>query len=209
MGEDLPQIIENAREFLAELKANNNRDWFQDNKKAYEAKVKNPGTSLGEGFAESLAALTGSGMKHKLFRINRDIRFSKDKTPYNTHLHLSWTGGGAAAFMFGVSPDYVTAGAGVFGLQKEPLDRFRAAIDAHGDELSAEIDSLVKQGYRIDEPELKRVPAPYDKDHPHGGLLRRKSLALWRDFDGPVDDVALFKAFEALLPIYRFLNEKA
>lgn len=207
MSKNLPQTVLDAREFLVQLRSNNNRDWFQERKKDYEAKIKKPGNSLGEQIGAELTKLTGKEMSHKLFRINRDVRFSKDKTPYNTHLHLSWAGEGNAAFMFGISPDYVTAGAGVFGLQKAALDGYRAAVDKGGDGLSKDIAGLLSGGYRMDPPELKRVPAPYDKEHPYGELLKRKSLALWQDFQTDhITQEAVMKSFAALMPIYNFCN---
>ena len=185
----------------------NNRDWFQEHKKDYEQAVKNPGTAIGEEFAQALSGLAGSQLSHKLFRINRDIRFSKDKTPYNAHMHLSWGDGSGPGFFFGVSPEYVTAGCGIMGLQKERLDAYRRAVDKDGDKIAPEVSARLAEGYRMYEPELKRVPAPYDKDHPHEELLRRKSLALWLDFEeNDVSKDRLMATYEALLPVYRFLQ---
>lgn len=201
----LSDTIATARAFLKELKANNNRDWFQEHKKDYEAAIKNPGTALGQEMAARLLKLTGKEATPKQFRINRDIRFSKDKTPYNTHLHLLWTDGSGPGFFFGVSPEYVTAGCGVMGLQKDRLDAYRKAVDRHGSKLATDIESLTNIGYRLDEPELKRVPAPFDKDHAHGELLKRKSLALWSDLNANNLDVEdVFQRFEELMPIYKF-----
>lgn len=206
--DNLSKTITTARVFLDQLKANNNRDWFNEHKKEYEAAIKTPGTVLGNEMAARLTLLTGKEATPKLFRINRDIRFSKDKTPYNTHLHLLWSDGSGPAFFFGLSPDYVTAGCGVMGLQKERLDAYRRAVDLHGDQLSSNVERLKNNGYRLDEPELKRVPAPFEKDHPHGQLLKRKSLALWYDLS-PIDLKAdeVFERFEALMPIYEFCQQ--
>ena len=85
--------------FLNGLKANNSRDWFDANRKSYEAAVKAPSKAFSDIMAGELERLTGTAQKPKIFRINRDIRFSKDKTPYNTHIHISWmpVGGGEGA----------------------------------------------------------------------------------------------------------------
>lgn len=208
MNDSLPQTILEARQFLSLLKENNNRDWFQDHKTDYEQAVKNPGHTIGLDMSQKLRKLTGKDVTHKLFRINRDIRFSKDKTPYNTHLHISWSNGTGPGFYFGISPEYVTAGCGVMGLQKIDLDTYRALVDRSGDTLATAVKSLVETGYRIDEPELKRVPAPYDKAHSHAELLRRKSLTLWNDLDPNSTELSdVFQCFELLHPIYKFCGQ--
>ena len=206
--EELSSVIGTAQDFLRQLHANNNRDWFQDHKKDYEAAIKNPGNAIGETLGVRLAQLTGREATHKLFRINRDVRFSKDKTPYNTHLHLLWSDGSGPGFFFGISLEYVSAGCGVMGLQKERLDAYRALIDQEGKALAAGIDDLKNKGFRLDEPELKRVPAPYAKDHDSADLLRRKSLAVWNDLDAETVSVEhVFQSFETLMPIYRFCDK--
>lgn len=205
--EDFSAAILVARDFLKKLKANNTRDWFLDHKKEYENAVKKPGTRIGEEIADRLSELTGHKARHKLFRVNRDVRFSKDKTPYNTHMHLLWDDGSGPGFFLGVSPEYITAGCGVMGLQKERLDRYRAKVDKHGDTIAADIKALITKGYRLDDPDLKRVPSPYDKNHIHGDLLKRKSLALWFDFEGEMLSTdLLIDRFSELMPIYRFLQ---
>ncbi len=205
MDADLSQPILDARNFLSKLKANNNRDWFQDHKKDYEAAIKHPGQAIGVEMTGRLSTRTGREMTHKLFRINRDVRFSKDKTPYNTHLHLLWADGSGPGFFFGVSADYVTAGCGLMNLEKDALDRYRTLIDETGEDVQATLSALIQTGHRMDEPPLKRVPSPYPKDHPHGKLLRRKSFAVWRDLAPQnLTTDGLSDAFEALMPVYQF-----
>lgn len=176
--------------FLSDLAANNDRDWFAANKAAYESAVKRPAGLFCDVMRENLEALTNEPLKAKVFRIHRDVRFSKDKTPYNAHLHISFAPAhGAAAppaWMWGLSPDYFSIGCGVFALDKDTLERFREqAAGPDGAALAGLLRSLVEGGVRIDEPELKRVPAGFPKDHPRADLLRRKGLTAWIDFDGP------------------------
>ena len=76
-------------------------------------------------------------------------------------------------------------GTGGFGFGKETLARFREEIAGEeGGALAAILDEQVRDGARLSEPDLKRVPAPYDKDHPRADLLRHKGLAVWRDYEG-------------------------
>ncbi|MBT8255080.1 MAG: DUF2461 domain-containing protein, partial [Bacteroidia bacterium] len=86
-------VPKSSFEFLKKLKANNHRDWMQENKKTYLASEKD----LKEFYAEVEAGLNENDeiAKTKVFRINRDIRFSKDKTPYNVHRSVSFSRAGA------------------------------------------------------------------------------------------------------------------
>lgn len=76
--------------FLKALKKNNDRNWFNENKSRYEDAIKRPAEEFSDEMATRLRRLTGFAFKSRIFRIHRDIRFSKDKTPYNTHLHIGF-----------------------------------------------------------------------------------------------------------------------
>ena len=97
MTDQISGLGQNALDFLDALKANNNRDWFAENKARFEDDVKVPALALADQITAGLAALTGERQKAKLFRIHRDLRFSKDKTPYNTHIHIAWSDAKAAS----------------------------------------------------------------------------------------------------------------
>lgn len=177
-----------ALRFLNDLKANNNREWFTDHKKAYETLIKAPTKDLAAVLNAVVEDLTGATHKAKIFRVNRDIRFSKDKTPYNSHVHLSFTptDGASAAWMFGWSTTYLTLGCGTFEFDKETLGRFRDHVaDDAGGTFETLFAHLAEDGVRFDEPALKRVPAGYPSDHRRADLLRRKGLMGWIDLDGP------------------------
>ncbi|WP_372573317.1 TIGR02453 family protein [Ruegeria jejuensis] len=184
MSDPFSTLIPDARRFLSELADNNTREWFLDRRPSYEEKLKAPATAL----LDIIAADLGPGTETKLFRPHRDVRFSKDKTPYHTHLHMLWSlptdSKPRPALFFGIGLDYVSVGVGVMGFDKTALPVWRAAVDGDlGADLQAELDRLSSSGMRVGEPELKRVPAPYDKDHSHGALLRRKSLSVWYDLE--------------------------
>ncbi|WP_425416970.1 DUF2461 domain-containing protein [Oricola indica] len=200
-------------DFLSGLKANNNREWFTDHKKSYEAAVKKPTKAFSDLVAAELEQLTGKPHKPKIFRINRDIRFSKDKTPYNTHIHLSWaTPGEIPAFMFGVSTEYCTIGCGAFEFPGPALDKWRKTVSGpQGETIGALLDGLVESGFRLSEPALKRVPAGVTPDAPQADLARHKGLAVWHDLEGPAavtrpDIMArVMEDFERLLPVRNLL----
>lgn len=201
-------FITDTQRFLTALAQDNTRDWFTAHKPRYEAELKNPAEHLLAALAPRLEALSGAGVETKLFRPQRDVRFSKDKTPYHTHLHMLWKLLEGPGWFFGIAPDYVTAGAGMMGFDKDALDRYRAAVDGPAGAELAEI--LAALGERMDPPELKRVPAPYARDHPRGALLQRKSLVFWQD--GLEPDLrgdlpgGLMAVFERFQPLVRWLR---
>lgn len=204
--------------FLRDLKANNDRDWFNAHKKTYERAFKAPGEAFAAELRPRLEALAGVKLGAKVFRIHRDVRFSKDKSPYNTHLHIGFQHQRAGAeprrrggFYFGIEPDAVTLGVGAFDFGPADLDRYRKAVadDHEGGEL---VKILASLGARQHDADLKRVPAPYPADHPRAEFLKRKGLNAWRDLDGaPVDSPDLADAvmadFEALDAVNVWLTE--
>lgn len=173
--------------FLRALKKNNTRDWFNENKAWYEAAWKAPANAFIEAMCFRLQAETDTEHGAKLFRIHRDIRFSKDKTPYNSHLHILFRREGSkAGLFFGLQTDRLVLGAGMMGFDKVQLNAYRDAVAGPaGETFEAEIEALLKQGGRMNAPDLARVPKPFEKEHERGELLRRKALTIWRDFDDP------------------------
>lgn len=176
--------------FLVDLEANNNRDWFAGKKSAYEQAVKIPAQQFCDLMVDALAELTGDIHDFKIFRVHRDVRFSKDKTPYNTHLHISFfqadRRGAQPAWFFGLEPGKLALGVGTFGFDKNFLETYREKVaGSGGGELAGILDRMVRAGIRVSDPELKRVPPGFDKDHEFAENLRRKSLAVWVDLDTP------------------------
>ena len=218
MSDGFAEMITRANAFFTDLRANNTRDYFEAHKATYNAEIKKPAELFADLFAEDLARLTGAAYKPKVFRIHRDVRFSKDKTPYNTHLHLLWSNPSQTvtpSWFFGASPDYVLLGMGVMGLEKDSLATFRAMVDRRGDDLTDAMETAAEAlGARLSDwgPEpLKRVPKPFDQDHPHGDLLRRKSFAITADLASGWQDDGLLKTLGMmaphLMPIWQILNE--
>lgn len=188
MAQDaFPGFTKETVQFLQDLKANNTRDWFATNKSTYENAVKIPGRHFCDALAGQLQILTGAAHKSKVFRIHRDLRFSKDKTPYNAHLHISFIPESKMAappcWFFGLAPDRLTVGAGIFAFDKPALEAYRQRVDGKdGAALAALLETLEQDGVRTGDIELKRVPAGYAQDHARADLLRRKGLSVWKDF---------------------------
>ncbi len=218
MSDGFDTLIARANAFFTELRADNTRDFYEAHKATYTDEIKKPAELLGTLLAEDLSRATGRPHKPKLFRIHRDVRFSRDKTPYNAHLHLLWSRPGdpaAPAFFFGTSPDYTVLGMGTMHLEGGSLNTYRAMVDRRGDLLTdAMAHAEATTGARLSDwgPDpLKRVPKPYDPDHPHGDLLKRKSFALSADLPRGWQDAGLLKTLNGmipgLLPVWRMLDE--
>lgn len=213
---DFARMQAEALAFFKELSQDNSKDWFDANRARYKDQIKAPAERFVALMAEALTAEAGAPVSGKLFRANRDVRFSKDKRPYNEHLHMSWSMGevgmGAPVWFFGLSTQYQTAGYGAFALSGDALSAYRRMIDSQGDALVA---AIAASGASVDDhgPEpLKRVPKPYAPDHPHGDLLRRKGLTVACDLapalskpgaDPYAEALAAFRAMAPIVAIFR------
>ena len=176
--------------FLRDLAANNDRAWFKQNQAVYKNSLEGPGRRFLSAMEAELMRRFSEPFTGKVFRLHRDLRFSKDKTPYNCHLRMAFfpeagmTQG--LGFYFSLETTALILGGGAMGFSKSGLSAFRQAVseDSGGKEIAALVDALVTKGFRLEAPELKRVPAGFDADSPREALLRRKSLTLWRDLEG-------------------------
>lgn len=174
-------------EFLRDLKSNNDRVWFQDNKKSYDTYVKEPAKQFAAAVCSGLEERLKTNINHKIFRINRDLRFSKDKTPYNTHMRFSfWMNGTAKpmltpAFHVSLEPDLCIVGGGCLQFPAEMLCVFRANLKSpsSAEKLNSILSSLTEKGAELSEPELKRPPQGIAADHPEAEHMRRKGVACW------------------------------
>ena len=219
MSDGFTEMLDRAQAFYGALAKNNSRDWFEPRKAGWKADIGAPAKLLSEIMAEEISRLTGDAHLPKLFRINRDVRFSKDKSPYKTSLAMLWSTGTTAgdaddlapSFYFGIEPSDTFVGCGTPGFDKAALTRYRAMVDRWGDGLVDAIDATGGRLAQIGPEPLKRVPRPYAPDHPRADLLRRKSLALgmplapgWRETGNGLV-AALIDRIEALLPFRDFL----
>ena len=177
-------------QFFADLKENNDREWFAANKLTYLSDVVEPAKAFILALGGMLTGLhpginfdTRTNGAGSMFRIYRDVRFSKDKSPYKTHLGMVfWLGSGkkteSAAFYVGVSDEGADVFAGMWQFPKETLAAYRKAVDdpAKGDELAAILENLRNTGYEIGGDTYKRVPRGFDPEHPHVALLKHSAV---------------------------------
>lgn len=178
-------IDKNTLEYLKDLGNNNNRPWFQDNKERYEAALANVKSFLKDLLAEFKKHDQVDDMK--LFRIYRDVRFSKDKTPYKTsfgigfHREKPLLRGG---YYLHIEPGATFVGGGFWQPNKDDLLRIREEI-AFDDLPFRKILSdkkFIQTFKEIGGDELKSAPKGFDKEHPAIDLIRKKSMVATKTF---------------------------
>ncbi len=174
-------------EFFLELGARQSREWFQANRDRYGRLWVEPMEALLDDLAERLRDLFPEISAPRVMRIQRDIRFSADKSPYKTHIaaHLrlrpalggEWS---APGIYLHFGPDEQILAMGQWKLDKEALARYRASVadERLGPRLQAIVNGLQADSFQLASHEtLRRVPPPYPQDHPRLELLKRKGLA--------------------------------
>ena len=211
--------------FLAELTEHNEKAWFDANRSRYEAHYLQPALAFIETLGPRLAAELPDDVRFEaringsLFRINRDIRFSKDKTPYKNHLDLwFWQGERhgweSPGYFMHLLPDHLSIGAGMHGFGKQTLDAFRRAVvdDAAGERLEAAVGAVKGAGYQVHGAARKSVPRGFDAGHPRAAYLLYESL--YASLDTPIPPNAAgpafvgycFEHFRGMSPLNRYLT---
>jgi uncharacterized protein (TIGR02453 family) len=212
--------------FLKELAANNNKPWFDAHRDDYQAFYVAPAAAFVSALGPRLKKIAPGiqfepRVNGSIFRINRDVRFAKDKSPYQTKLDLwFWHGDrrgwDAPGFFLRIAPDAVGMGAGMHGLAGPQLARFREAVvdDRSGKALVKAIAAVRAAGrYEVRGATRKAVPRGLPADSPRADLLRHESL--WANFETkPAEAMKpTFVDFcaghlKAMAPIARWLNDE-
>ena len=210
-------------DFLKKLKRNNNRSWFEKHKDEYENQVKFPMQSLVAALQPHFSQFASeyeANPKRSIFRIYRDIRFSKDKTPYKTHIAAHFVLRGkpkgflGSGYYMDIEPGETFAGAGLYMPDSGQLKKIRTAISQRSDEFLEIVNDrrFLKLFGKLKGEMLKRVPQGYDENHPMIKWLRLKQFFVgvsWLETrcrkSGFVEDVA--GVFEESTPLVRYLNE--
>jgi uncharacterized protein (TIGR02453 family) len=171
--------------FLRELKDHNEREWFNANKGRYEQDVKEPALAFVEdvGYRLPQVAPHLTADRRSLFRIYRDTRFAKDKTPYKTHVgiylrHERAADADTAGLYLHLEPGHVFLGAGIWHPSSPALKRIRDALVARGDEWREAVAAVGPEWKLADGEKLTRPPAGYSRDHPLIEVIKRKSFAI-------------------------------
>ncbi len=172
---------DDAVAFFTELEADNTKTFWLANKPRYESEIKQPTLAM-------LEALEEFGPFHT-FRPYNDVRFSKNRPPYKTHIGSYGESEGGTGYYVALSASGLMAGGGYYHMASDQLTRFRTAVDADrsGGEIADICARLTTDGYEIGASDrLKTAPRGYGKDHPRIELLRRKGLTGGRTF-APAD----------------------
>jgi uncharacterized protein (TIGR02453 family) len=161
-------------DFYEGLEADNSKSYWQSHKELYDEQVLAPMQAL-------LAELTDEFGEAKVFRPNRDIRFSADKTPYKTQIGATLAGHGYVQ----LSANGLAAASGIYVFAPDQLARYRRAValDLPGEALTKIVDSVRSAGLTITAAgSLTTAPRGYPKDHPRIELLRMKGLVTWKQW---------------------------
>jgi uncharacterized protein (TIGR02453 family) len=219
----MEHIKKSTLDFLSDLKRNNNREWFLNNRSRYEDARLNFEIFV-QGVIDEIALfdpiIKGLGVKSCTYRINRDIRFSNDKTIYKSHLGAYIVRGGKsngdkyAGYYLHIEPGNSMIAGGAYLPPAPWLTAIREKIDEEGEKLVGIIKNkdFVRYFGEIEGEKLKTSPKGYKKDHPYIELLRLKSfLAASLIPDKDVTGVNFFsyvlEAARALKPLNDFMND--
>ena len=216
-----------AMQFLVDLAFNNDRAWFQPRKAEYERLLRQPLEALCTDLAVELGKRRvplRADPKSSPFRIYRDTRFSKDKSPYKTNVAASfpWLGEGMATSdgqserhgggYFHLSPEGSYMGGGMWHPEPARLAAFRRVVDESTEVALGALEDPVylARFMPVHGDSLKRVPQGYAPDHPHADLLKLKDVTFGREVS--IDEVfsadlprILADDFTAAVPVMRFL----
>lgn len=214
-------IHEATFEFLRNLEQNNNRDWFNENRKFYDAAKEdftNFGDSILQRLVESEPEFANTLIKDCVFRINRDVRFSKNKAPYKNNLSLAFGPGGRHSgridYYFQLQDNETILGAGMWQPSPANLAKFRQEIDYNPELLKGIIENptFINTFPIVHGEKLKRPPKNYSEEHPDIELLKYKELFFLRKYSNNeilkdnFSDV-LFGHMKVIKPYIDYLNE--
>lgn len=218
---------EQTTTFLRELGRHNEKAWFDAHRAEYDEHYIAPAKAFVAALGDKLATIAPAivaepKVNGSIFRINRDVRFSRDKRPYKDHLDLwFWEGAdrkqGSSGFFFRLLHDRVLVGAGMHGFPKEKLAIYRekVAADKSGKALAAIAKKLAKGGSPVEGQSYKRVPKGYPADHPRADLLRHGALHAGVTMEPLPEELSSAKFvtlcmrhFRRLAPLHRWIVDE-
>ncbi len=213
-----PRFPKEGLDFLRALKRNNRRPWFQKRKPDYERYVKAPMVELVLALSRDLPAEYVADPAKSIFRIYRDVRFSKDKSPYKTYVaaHFPARGlprGVGAGLYFHISPEEVWIGGGLYAPTPQETLAVRTRIAERYRALGSLVQSpeFRKRFGELQGEKLTRVPRGFPCDHPAAEWLKHKQWIAGAELPpeaatAPKFYDTLVAHFRAALPLLRFLN---
>jgi uncharacterized protein (TIGR02453 family) len=215
---------DNSLKFLRKLKKNNNREWFNEHKPEYVADIKEPMESLLAALEIRMKEIMPEieiDPKKSIYRIYRDIRFSKDKTPYKTHAGAAFTVSGRdrkydPGYYFHISPEEIIVAGGAYSPPSEQLKAIRNALAEEYKDFRKIIKKkdFVEHFEQLDGDSLTRLPRGFDAGHPVEELLKKKAFYCWASMEPKIAldeefiDI-LVNYFKSMTPLVKWLLEKS
>lgn len=185
-------LSKEAIAFFKGLEANNNKAWFDAHRDDYLNNVLEPlkflVMALGAAFTRKLPGIVADPrVNGSLFRINRDTRFSHDKSPYKTQAGMYlWIGPGeklaCPGLYFEIGPRHVSLGSGTYMFADSAIGGYRRYVAEKGNRLAGAIRKATMAGFELGGEKLKRVPSGFDPAHKHAELLKHKGLYVMKTF---------------------------
>ena len=212
-----------AVKFLSKLKKNNNREWFESHREEFVNSVLEPAQEFVVVLGELLRTIAPGiiaipKIDKSIFRLHRDVRFSKNKSPYKTNLGILWWEGNrkkmeCSGFYFHIEPGYFFLGAGQYMFADDLLKKYRQII--YNPDKAKELDSIVKKlkkkGFELGGKTYKRVPKGFDAEYPYSDYLLYNGIYVYdesKDLKKLQKDNAakyVYKKFAEMLPVHQWL----
>ena len=186
-----------AVEFFEQLETDNSKAFWTANRETYDAAVRGPMDALGVEVEGEFGPL-------HVFRPYRDVRFSKDKTPYKTAIGAVTEGEGGEVFYVQLSAEGIMAASGYHQMARDQLDRYYRAVDddRSGPDLVERIEAAEKARLDIGGAALKTAPRGYPRDHPRIRLLRHKGVTAGRSWP-PAKWMSTHAALDRVTGVWR------
>ncbi|MEA2110774.1 MAG: DUF2461 domain-containing protein [Campylobacterota bacterium] len=210
--------------FLERIRKNNTKEWFEAHRSEYEALILQPSREAATEIGEHLQALEPTvnaipKINGSLFRIYRDIRFSKDKTPIKSRIGLIfWQGSGkrmqSSSFYLHFSPDELFVAVGIRGFSSETLVIYREYIKnrEHCKNLHVILEDMKSKGFLLPEPKYKRLPRGFEKNMEFEELAKFASMFTYKTFSAKAIHSkelihTLYETYEAMFPLQQWVYE--
>ena len=212
--------------YFSRLKRNNNRRWYDAHREELEQNVMEPARIFIMHMGDCLRQIAPDiqaipQIDKSIFRLHRDVRFSKNKAPYKTNLGIFlWEGPAkkmeCSGFYLGIEPKLFFVGLGMYMFTPDQIKKFRETVydTANAEELNKIIKNLKKKGYKINNTHFKKVPRGFEKEYKYADLLKYNGLYAFYESDTleelfETDQIKfLYKKFKDMLPLHKWLLKK-
>lgn len=223
MATTVPVFPKTTIAYLKKLSKNNNREWFEANRDSYNSDFLEPCFQFVVEMGDKLQDIDPDivaipKVDKSIFRLHRDVRFSKDKTPYKTNAGLYFWNGkmkkmDASGFYFHLEPNYFGVGLGIYMFPPHLLKKYRDVVSksSSSKELHQIVRLLEKKGFTIGGKKFKKVPKGYDSNILYPGYLLYEGIYAWYESDDFKKIEAgkavnfIFKVFKEMLPLHKWL----